>query len=37
MQGYRPPPTDEKIFVNLKKHGAEEFVGTTDPTVVEKV
>ena len=36
MQGYRPPPTDEEIFVKLKKHGAEEFVGTTDPTVAEE-
>ena len=36
MQGFRPPPTDEEIFVKLKKHGAEEFVGTTDPTVAEE-
>ena len=36
MQGFRPPPTDEEIFVKLKKHGAEEFVGTTNPTVAEE-
>ena len=36
MQGYRPPPTDEEIFVKLKKYGAEEFVGTTDPTMAEE-
>ena len=36
MQGFRPPPTDEEIFVKLKKHGAEEFVGTTDPTMAEE-
>ena len=36
MQGFRPPLTDEEIFVKLKKHGAEEFVGTTDPTVAEE-
>ena len=36
MQGYRPPPTDEEIFVKLKKHGVEEFVGTTDHAVAEK-
>ena len=23
MQGFRPPPTDEEIFVKLKKHGTE--------------
>ena len=36
MQGFRPPPTDEEIFVKLKKHGTEEFIGTTDPTVAEE-
>ena len=36
MQGCRPLPTDEEIFVKLKKHRAEEFVGTTDPTVDEE-
>ena len=36
MQGFRLPPTDEEIFVKLKKHEAEEFVGTTDPTVAEE-
>ena len=36
MQGYRPLPTDEEIFVTLKKHGVEEFVGTTDPAVAEE-
>ena len=36
MQGYRPPPTDEEIFMRLKKHGVEEFIGTTDPAVAEE-
>ena len=36
MERYRPPSTDEEIFVKLKKHGTEEFVGTTDPAMAEE-
>ena len=36
MQDMRPPPTDEEIFAKIKKHGGEEFVGTTDPAVADE-
>ena len=36
MQGYRPPPMDEEIFVKLKKYRSEEFIGTTDPAMAKE-
>ena len=36
VQDMRPLPIDEEIFTKIKKHGGEEFVGTTNPAVAEE-